>query len=153
MWFQREKATQFLTELLDDDVDKKVLALLCTGIAKLVLNGMITDQNVSPIRTVAYDPGSLVLYQAVRKLVEMYVSPKTASNQELRQALTFALPVYSYSSPQNQLTIVRVRTGLSCSNFLLNFPVRYLSPSCSRPPKYERSSTKIRRWLVHHNCL
>lgn len=64
--------------------------LLCTGIAKLVLNGVITDQN------------------AVRKLVEMYVSPKTATNQELRQALTFALPVYSYSSPQNQLTIVRI---------------------------------------------
>jgi len=56
MWFQREKATQFLTELLDDKIDEKVLALLCTGIAKLVLMGMITDQNVSSIRTVAYDP-------------------------------------------------------------------------------------------------
>ncbi|KIJ99866.1 hypothetical protein K443DRAFT_132899 [Laccaria amethystina LaAM-08-1] len=86
----RQKATQFLTELLDDNVDKKVLALLCMGISKLALNGMITDQN------------------AVRKLVEMYVSPKTASNQELRQALTFSLPVYSYSSLQNQLTIVRI---------------------------------------------
>ncbi|EDR03702.1 chromosome condensation complex protein [Laccaria bicolor S238N-H82] len=86
----RDKATQFLIELLDDDTNEKVLALLCTGIAKLVLNGMITDQN------------------AVRKLVEMYVSPKTASNQELRQHLTFSLPVYSYSSPQNQLTIVRI---------------------------------------------
>jgi condensin complex subunit 3 len=82
------------------------------GISKLALNGMITDQNVSQSELLPTILGSLVSCQAVRKLMEMYVSPKTASNQELRQALTFSLPVYSYSSLQNQLTIVRVRTTL-----------------------------------------
>lgn len=45
---QAKKTIGALTRLLgDNDMSGKVRALLCIGIAKLVLAGMITDQQVS----------------------------------------------------------------------------------------------------------
>lgn len=76
--------TKYLISLLGTETSEKVQALLCIGISKLVLSGMITD------------------VEAVKNLVMAYLSPTTVDNQELRQCLTFFFPVYSYSSPTNQ---------------------------------------------------
>lgn len=38
-----------------------------------------------------------------------YVSPLTADNQELRQCLSYFLPIYSYSSAANQRRMQSVR--------------------------------------------
>ncbi|KZT66150.1 hypothetical protein DAEQUDRAFT_730656 [Daedalea quercina L-15889] len=79
-----ERIVTFLLHLLETEESDKVQALLCMGIAKLMLAGMITDEEV------------------LRSLVLMYISPETADNQELRQCLAYFFPVYCYSSTQNQ---------------------------------------------------
>ncbi|PFH49328.1 hypothetical protein AMATHDRAFT_147847 [Amanita thiersii Skay4041] len=79
-----QKVTERLVDRLVEEENSKVKALLCIGISKLVLCGMITDTN------------------AIRKLIVTYLSPDTADNQQLRQCLTFFFPVYCYSSESNQ---------------------------------------------------
>ncbi|KAJ6631026.1 nuclear condensing complex subunit [Mycena sp. CBHHK59/15] len=84
-----EKAQTFLITQLTkesdaEDTSPKVLALLSTGIAKLLLSAMITD------------------VQAVKNLLLVYLSPYNTDNQELRQCLAFFAPIYSHSSPSNQ---------------------------------------------------
>ncbi|KAF8636938.1 hypothetical protein AX17_003189 [Amanita inopinata Kibby_2008] len=79
--------TDKLIARLNDETSDKVKALLAIGISKLVLCGMITD------------------IKAIKKLIVTYLSPETASNQELRQCLTFFFPVYCYSSTENQRRI------------------------------------------------
>ncbi|OBZ79993.1 Condensin complex subunit 3 [Grifola frondosa] len=61
-----------------------VQAILCIGICKLMLSGLLTDRRV------------------LTSLVLAYVSPVTAASQEIRQCLAYFLPVYCYSSPVNQ---------------------------------------------------
>ncbi|KAF9461702.1 chromosome condensation complex protein [Collybia nuda] len=79
-----EKIMEYLAKLIDSEESGKVKALLCMGISKLILSGMITD------------------VEALKKLIKAYLSPHTVDNQELRQCLTFFFPVYCYSSPRNQ---------------------------------------------------
>jgi hypothetical protein len=43
-----------------------------------------------------------IFLQVLKSLVLLYLSPATAENQELRQCLSYFLPVYCYSSPANQ---------------------------------------------------
>ncbi|KAG5641543.1 hypothetical protein DXG03_004802 [Asterophora parasitica] len=81
------KIVPFLIQLLGTSTSDKVRALICVGLSKLVLAGMITDNTV------------------VMNLVQSYLSPATIDNQELRQCLTFFFPAYSYSSPLNQRTM------------------------------------------------
>ncbi|KAH9837531.1 nuclear condensing complex subunit [Rhodofomes roseus] len=85
-----DRIVTFLLHLLETEETDKVQALLCMGIAKLMLAGMITDERV------------------LKTLVLVYVSPETADNQELRQCLAYFFPVYCYSSPQNQRRIQRI---------------------------------------------
>ncbi|KAF5378891.1 hypothetical protein D9615_006988 [Tricholomella constricta] len=84
------KIVPFLIQLLASDTSDKVRALLCIGISKLVLSGLITDDTV------------------VMNLIQSYLSPATVDNQELRQCLTFFFPVYCYSSPLNQRTMRKI---------------------------------------------
>lgn len=79
-----EKIIEFLLQLLESDESERVQALLVMGIAKLMLAGMVDDERV------------------LQTLVLVYISPDTAGNQELRQCLSYFLPVYAYSSPANQ---------------------------------------------------
>ncbi len=90
-----EKIIEFLLQLLDSDESERVQALLCVGIAKLMLAGMVADERV------------------LTTLVLAYVSPDTANNQELRQCLSYFLPVYSYSSAANQDRMRRVSGRLT----------------------------------------
>ncbi|KAL4248656.1 CND3 (condensin subunit 3) family protein [Abortiporus biennis] len=80
----RERIVEFILHVLANEESPQVQALLCVGIAKLMLSGMITDERV------------------LKSLVLAYMSPQTVHNQELRQCLSYFFPVYSYSSGENQ---------------------------------------------------
>ncbi|KAJ6570219.1 nuclear condensing complex subunit [Mycena vulgaris] len=82
--------TQLETESNKDDTSPKVLALLSTGIAKLLLAGMITDE------------------KAVKSLMMVYFSPYNVNNQELKQCLAFFALVYSHSSARNQRVMRKI---------------------------------------------
>lgn len=79
----------FLLGLLEDD-DERVQAVAAEGTAKLMLSGMVKDD------------------EALRSLVLVYMSPETVSNQEMRQCLSYFLPVYCFSSSTNQRRLQRV---------------------------------------------
>ncbi|KAH7887136.1 nuclear condensing complex subunit [Phlebopus sp. FC_14] len=79
-----ERIIEFLLHILNMEDSDKVQALLCIGLAKLILAGMIFDERV------------------LKSLVVAYLSPDTVDNQELRQCLTYFFPVYCYSSSVNQ---------------------------------------------------
>ncbi|TCD67325.1 hypothetical protein EIP91_000246 [Steccherinum ochraceum] len=79
-----ERIIEFILHVLENEESEKVQALLCVGISKLMLSGMITEEKV------------------LKSLVLVYMSPETADNQELRQCLTYFFPVYCFSSPANQ---------------------------------------------------
>ncbi|KAH8108765.1 nuclear condensing complex subunit [Phellopilus nigrolimitatus] len=74
----------FLMQVLEAEESKGVQALICLGLSKLMLFGLVTDERV------------------LTSLILAYVSPVSAENQELRQCLAYFLPVYCYSSPANQ---------------------------------------------------
>ncbi|KAH9930810.1 nuclear condensing complex subunit [Amylocystis lapponica] len=79
-----ERVITFLLRTLEVEESDEVQAVLCVGISKLMLNGLVSDE------------------RALTSLVLTYVSPATAHNQELRQCLAYFLPTYCYSSPANQ---------------------------------------------------
>ncbi|KAG9310046.1 hypothetical protein JVU11DRAFT_10089 [Chiua virens] len=79
-----ERVIEFLLHVLNGEESEKVQALLCIGLSKLVLAGMVSDDRV------------------LKSLVVAYLSPDTAPNQELRQCLAYFFPVYCYSSSANQ---------------------------------------------------
>ncbi|GBE88890.1 hypothetical protein SCP_1402980 [Sparassis crispa] len=79
-----EKIVTFLLQTLEVEESETVQAILCIGISKLVLCGLVIDERV------------------LASLVLAYVSPVTAQNQQLRQCLAYCLPAYCYSSATNQ---------------------------------------------------
>lgn len=79
----------FLLGLLEDD-DRQAQAIAAEGMAKLMLSGMVEDDD------------------ALRSLVLVYMSPETSGNQALRQCLSYFLPVYCYSSSACQRRLQRV---------------------------------------------
>lgn len=79
----------FLLGLLEDE-EEGVQAVAAEGMAKLMLSGMVEND------------------EALRSLVLVYMSPDTVSNQELRQCLSYFLPVYCFSSSVNQRKLQRV---------------------------------------------
>ncbi|KAJ7193520.1 nuclear condensing complex subunit [Mycena pura] len=79
----------FLADTLEAEESPVVQAVLCVGLAKLLLSGL------------AEDPKALSFY-SYAVLLLAYVSPYTAENAELRQCLSYFFSVYSYSSAANQ---------------------------------------------------
>ncbi|GAA6000576.1 hypothetical protein JCM10207_004558 [Rhodosporidiobolus poonsookiae] len=79
----------FLTSALDQE-DNRASATAVVGIAKLLLSGMITDEEI------------------INRLVLLYFASDTIDNQELRQCLSYFFPVYCYSNPQNQRRVSNV---------------------------------------------
>jgi condensin complex subunit 3 len=79
----------FLLSLLEDD-DAQIQAFAAEGMAKLMLSGIVTDDD------------------ALRSLILVYMSPETSDNQQLRQCLSYFLPIYCYSSAANQRRLQRV---------------------------------------------
>ncbi|PSR90834.1 hypothetical protein PHLCEN_2v4803 [Hermanssonia centrifuga] len=85
-----ERIVEFLLHILDTDESEKVQALLCVGLSKLMLSGMVADERV------------------LQSLVLIYISPETVNNQELRQCLSYFFPVYCYSSSTNQRRMQKI---------------------------------------------
>ncbi|PWN36390.1 uncharacterized protein FA14DRAFT_146761 [Meira miltonrushii] len=79
----------YLLSLLEDD-DKQIQAFVAEGMAKLMLSGIVTDDD------------------ALRSLILVYMAPETSNNQQLRQCLSYFLPIYCYSSATNQRRLQRV---------------------------------------------
>ena len=101
-----------MLHVLNGEDAENIQALLCVGLAKLVLAGMISDERVrvsdSDTRVV------LTARQVLKSLVVAYLSPDTAENQELRQCLAYFFPVYCYSSSVNQNRMRQVRGSVFC---------------------------------------
>ncbi|KAJ7032450.1 nuclear condensing complex subunit [Mycena alexandri] len=74
----------FLADTLEAEESPMVQAVLCVGLAKLLLAGLADDPKI------------------LKTLLMAYVSPHTAGNAELRQCLSYFFSVYCYSSAQNQ---------------------------------------------------
>ncbi|BGP22271.1 condensin complex subunit 3 [Rhodotorula toruloides] len=79
----------FLGSSLDQE-DPKAAATAVVGIAKLMLSGMVTDEEI------------------LARLALLYFAGETADNPELRQCLSYFFPVYCYSNPQNQRRVSTV---------------------------------------------
>jgi condensin complex subunit 3 len=97
-------------------------ATVVVGIAKLLLSGMVNDEEVrfrsSPVsstRALLTLADACSSRQILGRLVLLYFASETADNPELRQCLSYFFPVYCYSNPQNQRRIASVRTGLRAS--------------------------------------
>ncbi|KAJ7669544.1 nuclear condensing complex subunit [Mycena polygramma] len=74
----------FLADTLEAEESSMVQAVLCVGLAKLLLAGLADDPKV------------------LKTLLLAYISPYTAGNAELRQCLSYFFSVYCYSSAENQ---------------------------------------------------
>ena len=85
----RRQIVSYLLSLLEDD-EPAIQSAACEGMAKLMLTGMVEDD------------------EALKSLVLIYMSPETMQNQELRQCLSYFLPVYCGSSSLNQRRLQRV---------------------------------------------
>ncbi|KAJ7104390.1 nuclear condensing complex subunit [Mycena belliarum] len=77
----------FLADTLEAEDEPAVQAVLCVGLAKLLLAGLATDPKI------------------LKTLLLAYVSPHTAGNAELRQCLAYFFPIYCYSAPANQMRV------------------------------------------------
>ncbi|KAL4072446.1 nuclear condensing complex subunit [Scleroderma yunnanense] len=89
-----ERIIEFLLHILNAEDAEKVQALMCIGLAKLVLSGMVSDERV------------------LKSLVVAYLSPDTVDNQELRQCLSYFFPVFCYSSSVNQQRMMQIAMPL-----------------------------------------
>ncbi|TDL22782.1 hypothetical protein BD410DRAFT_722164 [Rickenella mellea] len=87
-----DRVIGFLMQVLETEESHAVQALLCLGLSKLMLFGLVTDNRV------------------LTGLVLAYVSPVTADNHQLRQCLAYFLPAYCYSSSTNQKRMQSVFT-------------------------------------------
>ncbi|KAF8761781.1 Nuclear condensing complex subunit [Rhizoctonia solani] len=88
-YLREPRMINFLMHQLEDE-EEEIQAITCVGFAKLLLAGIVTDDKV------------------LRSLVASYLQPDTVHNQPLRQCLSYFLPVYCYSSSNNQRTMQRV---------------------------------------------
>ncbi|GAA5984097.1 hypothetical protein JCM11641_000312 [Rhodosporidiobolus odoratus] len=79
----------FLTSSLDQE-DNRAAATAVVGIAKLLLSGMVTDEEI------------------LNRLILLYFASDTVDNHELRQCLSYFFPVYCYSNATNQRRVANV---------------------------------------------
>ncbi|ORY20755.1 nuclear condensing complex subunit [Naematelia encephala] len=84
-----DKVVELVRHTLSQEAPE-VQAVACEGVAKLMLAGMIEHESI------------------LQSLVLLYFSPETADNQPLRQCLTYFLPVYCYSSSENQKRMLSI---------------------------------------------
>jgi condensin complex subunit 3 len=92
-----ETVLNFLVHALNQD-SMEIQAVAAMGISKLMLSGMITDAEV------------------LKRLVLVYFAPETLDNLELRQCLSYFLPVYCYSNSANQKKMQEVSIDICSSS-------------------------------------
>lgn len=88
-------AKVYLKALKSGSKTPEVQAEATVAVAKLMLGRVISDS-------------SAALDDLLRTIIVLYFDPSTAGNQGVRQALTYFLPVYSYSRSENQDRIRKV---------------------------------------------
>ncbi|KAG7094897.1 hypothetical protein E1B28_005704 [Marasmius oreades] len=79
-----EKYARFFSDMLDREESPRIQALICTGLAKLMLSGILVDDMI------------------LKDLVLSYFSPYTANNHPLRQCLDYFMRCFCYSSQDSQ---------------------------------------------------
>ncbi|WFD01441.1 chromosome condensation complex Condensin, subunit G [Malassezia obtusa] len=89
MQFAQQQMVGFLLSLLEHD-EPEVQTAASEGIAKLLLTGALTEDDV------------------LKSLILIYLSPDTASNQPLRQCLSYFLPLYCSSHARHQRMVQRI---------------------------------------------
>jgi len=82
----------FMKSLKSEDVT--VQSTGATALSKLMLGQLITDTDL------------------LKQLVITFFDPETSSNNQLRQALSYFLPVYCHSRQENADRMVQVATGV-----------------------------------------
>ncbi|KAJ3902884.1 nuclear condensing complex subunit [Lentinula edodes] len=86
------------TQLLEsDDSSEEFRAVLCMGLAKLALPGVLVDENI------------------MKLLLIEYFSPKNVKNQKLKQCLSFFFQAYCASSIDNQEIISSLFMPVFCA--------------------------------------
>ncbi|KAL0579006.1 chromosome condensation complex Condensin, subunit G [Marasmius crinis-equi] len=79
-----DEFTTLFVVFLEHEKSERIQALLCMGLAKLALSGILVNDKL------------------VRSLVIAFFTPSTANNQTLRQCLAYFIPMFCWSGPQNQ---------------------------------------------------
>ncbi|KAI6000302.1 nuclear condensing complex subunit [Pisolithus orientalis] len=121
-----ERIVEFLLHILSVEDADKVQALMCVGLAKLVLSGIVSDDRV------------------LKSLVVAYLSPDTVDNQELRQCLSYFFPVFCCSSSVNQRQMMQVRSDSFAHGFSANRMTECRSPCpCSNNSLVQHASWKM----------
>ncbi|RFU33461.1 hypothetical protein B7463_g2854, partial [Scytalidium lignicola] len=85
----------FLKALKSGNKTPEVQAEATVAVAKLMLGRVISDS-------------STAIDDLLKTLIVLYFDPSTAGNQGVRQALSYFLPVYSYSRRENQDRVRKV---------------------------------------------
>lgn len=85
----------YLKALKSNSKGPEVQAAATVSVAKLMLGRVISDS-------------SLAIDELLKTLVVLYFDPSSASNQGVRQALSYFLPVYSFSRKENQEKMQKV---------------------------------------------
>ncbi|TFL04771.1 nuclear condensing complex subunit [Pterulicium gracile] len=80
-----QQLVDFLLSTFEAETSDENQAIICVGLSKLLLSGVLPD-------------GTDVLIA----LLIAYVNPSTHDNQGLRQCLSYFFPIYAYSSSYNQ---------------------------------------------------
>jgi len=93
---------------LQEESSLDVHAAACEGMAKLMLSGIVTDENVRLFERKS-DICLRTSLQVLARLVGLFLDPGTSDNQALRQCLSYFFPVYCYSSSSNQRRMQKVR--------------------------------------------
>ena len=110
-----EQITSVWTKALKSEDEPEVAAAAAESLAKLMLAGVVTQDDI------------------LKGLVEAYFDPASAENDPLKQALSYFFPVYCHSVPENQNRMARVRPS---SNY-------YLTKGCC--PRYSYNAASCRR--------
>lgn len=111
-----------------------------------MMSGMVMDESVR----CSVSSLSCILTQllkVLRSLVLAYVSPDTADNQEVRQCLSYFLPVYCYSSSENQRRMKTVRPAvLSSLCVIVDYDGRSFCLLSKKFPICTRNLMRTKRW-------
>ncbi|WFD18733.1 chromosome condensation complex Condensin, subunit G [Malassezia caprae] len=87
--YARQQLLGFLLSLLENE-EPEIQAIASEGLAKLLLTGVLSEEDV------------------LKSLILTYMSPDTATNQPLRQCLSYFLPLFCSSHARHQRMIQHV---------------------------------------------
>ncbi|KAF9015948.1 hypothetical protein BDZ89DRAFT_994795 [Hymenopellis radicata] len=114
-------AVRALLKRLATEPEPELQALICTGLCKFFIAGIITDDEV------------------LLQLLVSYFSADTVGNEELRQSLALFFNIYSNSSPENKGRVAEMFIG----TFVDNYSTENVESKTETPP-----SSMINQFLL-----